>query len=118
MQEGDSVSAMDKDLWEYFATLYKNSNKGIKGRGKDRRIFATTSRGEEDDDSKDDSRRSRSCSSDVCSHDTSDQGSDGANRGDKDDSSASSGLDNDDQDTQFESDVGAGHGHIESSSAQ
>jgi len=33
----------DKELWEYFASLYKNSNKGIKGRGKDRRISAATS---------------------------------------------------------------------------
>ena len=32
------VSAVDRELWEYFSTLYKNSNKGIKGRGKDRRI--------------------------------------------------------------------------------
>ncbi|KAF2404215.1 hypothetical protein EJ06DRAFT_553136 [Trichodelitschia bisporula] len=38
--EGDSVTAQDKELWEYFADLYKNSNKGIKGRGKDRRISA------------------------------------------------------------------------------
>lgn len=30
----------DKELWEYFAFLYKNSNKGIKGRGKDRRIIS------------------------------------------------------------------------------
>ena len=41
MREGDAVSAADKDLWEYFSTLYKNSNKGIKGRGKDRRISTT-----------------------------------------------------------------------------
>jgi hypothetical protein len=40
-REGDAVSSQDKDLWEYFSTLYKNSNKGIKGRGKDRRIAAT-----------------------------------------------------------------------------
>ena len=107
MQEGDSVSAMDKDLWEYFATLYKNSNKGIKGRGKDRRIFTTNRSGEDEDDSKEhDSRRSRSCSSDVCSHDTSDQGSDvAAGRGEKDDSSSSSGLENDDQNSQFASDI-------------
>lgn len=32
------MSESDKELWEYFSTLYKNSNKGIKGRGKDRRI--------------------------------------------------------------------------------
>lgn len=42
MREGDTISAADKDLWEYFATMYKNSNKGIKGRGKDRRIFSIT----------------------------------------------------------------------------
>lgn len=40
MREGDPVTIQDKELWEYFATLYKNSNKGIKGRGKDRRISA------------------------------------------------------------------------------
>jgi hypothetical protein len=33
----------DKELWEYFASLYRNSNKGIKGRGKDRRIATTAS---------------------------------------------------------------------------
>ncbi|EON65874.1 hypothetical protein W97_05116 [Coniosporium apollinis CBS 100218] len=38
IQEGDPVTTQDKELWEYFASLYKNSNKGIKGRGKDRRI--------------------------------------------------------------------------------
>jgi hypothetical protein len=37
---GDYVTEQDKELWEYFASLYKNSNKGIKGRGKDRRISA------------------------------------------------------------------------------
>lgn len=40
---GVLVSQEDKDLWEYFAALYKNSNKGIKGRGKDRRISAVPS---------------------------------------------------------------------------
>ncbi|KAJ8112170.1 hypothetical protein OPT61_g5408 [Boeremia exigua] len=35
---GDCVTPDDQKLWEYFASLYKNSNKGIKGRGKDRRI--------------------------------------------------------------------------------
>ncbi|KAH5493108.1 hypothetical protein HBI42_070250 [Parastagonospora nodorum] len=40
---GDYVSHADKELWEYFASLYKNSNKGIKGRGKDRRISAMSS---------------------------------------------------------------------------
>ena len=38
IDEGDRISKTDKELWEYFSTLYKNSNKGIKGRGKDRRI--------------------------------------------------------------------------------
>lgn len=38
------MNPQDRELWEYFATLYKNSNKGIKGRGKDRRIL-TTKRG-------------------------------------------------------------------------
>lgn len=32
-------------MWEYFALLYKNSNKGIKGRGKDRRISPNLSSG-------------------------------------------------------------------------
>ena len=36
--EGDVISETDNELWEYFSSLYKNSNKGIKGRGKDRRI--------------------------------------------------------------------------------
>jgi len=40
---GDNVTQDDKELWEYFASLYKNSNKGIKGRGKDRRISALSS---------------------------------------------------------------------------
>jgi hypothetical protein len=37
------VNAHDKELFEYFASLYKNSNKGIKGRGKDRRISTAPS---------------------------------------------------------------------------
>ncbi|EAW08605.1 C2H2-type zinc finger protein [Aspergillus clavatus NRRL 1] len=41
MPEGLHMSPQDRELWEYFATLYKNSNKGIKGRGKDRRISPT-----------------------------------------------------------------------------
>ena len=36
------MSLQDRELWEYFSTLYKNSNKGIKGRGKDRRISPTS----------------------------------------------------------------------------
>lgn len=42
MRPGDAISSADRELWEYFATLYKNSNKGIKGRGKDRRIFTVS----------------------------------------------------------------------------
>ncbi|GMG15647.1 unnamed protein product [Aspergillus oryzae] len=41
----DPMSPQDRKLWEYFATLYKNSNKGIKGRGKDRRISPTSRSG-------------------------------------------------------------------------
>lgn len=37
------MTIQDKELWEYFAGLYKNSNKGIKGRGKDRRIWTVSS---------------------------------------------------------------------------
>ncbi|QDS69985.1 hypothetical protein FKW77_003114 [Venturia effusa] len=43
IREGDPVTVQDKELWEYFASLYKNSNKGIKGRGKDRRIWTVPS---------------------------------------------------------------------------
>jgi hypothetical protein len=39
IKDGDIVHAADKELWEYFAGLYKNSNKGIKGRGKDRKVI-------------------------------------------------------------------------------
>jgi hypothetical protein len=35
------MTPQDRELWGYFATLYKNSNKGIKGRGKDRKISST-----------------------------------------------------------------------------
>jgi hypothetical protein len=38
------MTPQDRELWEYFATLYKNSNKGIKGRGKDRKISSTKSK--------------------------------------------------------------------------
>jgi hypothetical protein len=36
----DHMSPEDREMFEYFATLYKNSNKGIKGRGKDRKVTA------------------------------------------------------------------------------
>ncbi|TVY73804.1 Asparagine-rich zinc finger protein AZF1 [Fusarium oxysporum f. sp. cubense] len=35
---GEEVSEADRELFEYFATHYKNSNKGIKGRGKARTV--------------------------------------------------------------------------------
>lgn len=38
IREGDVVDSWEKEMWEYFGNLYKNCNKGIKGRGKDRRI--------------------------------------------------------------------------------
>ncbi|KAI2791605.1 hypothetical protein POX_c04470 [Penicillium oxalicum] len=38
MGDAGPTNPADRELWEYFAELYKNSNKGIKGRGKDRRI--------------------------------------------------------------------------------
>lgn len=40
--EGDVVEEWEKAMWEYFVGLYKNCNKGIKGRGKDRRISNTS----------------------------------------------------------------------------
>ena len=42
-KEGDVVDNWEKDMWEYFGGLYKNCNKGIKGRGKDRRISSSLS---------------------------------------------------------------------------
>lgn len=42
IKEGDVVGSWEKEMWEYFGSLYKNCNKGIKGRGKDRRINNTT----------------------------------------------------------------------------
>jgi hypothetical protein len=41
MPNPDAMTADDRNLWTYFASLYKNSNKGIKGRGKDRKIACT-----------------------------------------------------------------------------
>jgi len=43
IKDGDIVHAADKELWEYFANLYKNSNKGIKGRGKDHKVGSNNS---------------------------------------------------------------------------
>ena len=91
MREGDAVSAMDKELWEYFATLYKNSNKGIKGRGKDRRIFANP---KEDDEVKYESR-SRSSSSAGSSRDSARSYDTGR---EKDEMSSISSVDNDGHD--------------------
>lgn len=41
-REGDVVDSWEKEMWEYFGGLYRNCNKGIKGRGKDRRISNTS----------------------------------------------------------------------------
>lgn len=38
LSSGDEVPEADRELFEYFATHYKNSNKGIKGRGKARTV--------------------------------------------------------------------------------
>ncbi|KAF2860956.1 hypothetical protein K470DRAFT_216079 [Piedraia hortae CBS 480.64] len=43
VQEGSTVEAWEREMWEYFSGLYKNCNKGIKGRGKNRRITNTRS---------------------------------------------------------------------------
>ncbi|CAG8975162.1 hypothetical protein HYALB_00004461 [Hymenoscyphus albidus] len=37
-KNGENVSAAENELLEYFRELYKNSNKGIKGRGKQRKV--------------------------------------------------------------------------------
>lgn len=42
IREGDVVDVWEKEMWEYFGSLYKNCNKGIKGRGKDRKISNTS----------------------------------------------------------------------------
>lgn len=42
ISQGDVVEEWEKAMWEYFLGLYKNCNKGIKGRGKDRRISNTS----------------------------------------------------------------------------
>ena len=44
--EGDVVDSWEKEMWEYFGGLYRNANKGIKGRGKDRRIMVLGEGGE------------------------------------------------------------------------
>lgn len=44
MTEHDRLNPQDLDLWEYFSGLYKYSNKGIKGRGKDRRVSSPDKR--------------------------------------------------------------------------
>ncbi|KAI9641375.1 DNA-binding transcription factor [Ciborinia camelliae] len=38
LQSGEIDLEANTEFWSYFFTLYKNSNKGIKGRGKDRNI--------------------------------------------------------------------------------
>ncbi|KAH7016115.1 uncharacterized protein B0I36DRAFT_368731 [Microdochium trichocladiopsis] len=43
LQAGGELQGDDKELFEHFAIHYKNSNKGIKGRGKDRKVNTVTS---------------------------------------------------------------------------
>ncbi|CZT21237.1 uncharacterized protein RCC_07100 [Ramularia collo-cygni] len=43
-QDGDVVELWEREMWAYFVDLYKNCNKGIKGRGKDRRVTDVTRR--------------------------------------------------------------------------
>ncbi|KAH7012063.1 uncharacterized protein B0I36DRAFT_256757 [Microdochium trichocladiopsis] len=38
LRTGEELKGGHKELFEYFAVHYKNSNKGIKGRGKDRKV--------------------------------------------------------------------------------
>ncbi|WDK14842.1 zinc finger protein [Colletotrichum graminicola] len=38
ISDADALSDDQREMYRYFASLYKNSNKGIKGRGKDRRV--------------------------------------------------------------------------------
>ena len=40
--KGGAIESTDLELFEYFKEHYKNSNKGIKGRGKDRKISYST----------------------------------------------------------------------------
>lgn len=53
-RDADTITPQERELFDYFARLYKNSNKGIKGRGKDRKIStvkkAYTDDGEHRDD--------------------------------------------------------------------
>lgn len=45
----NNPSQWEREMWSYFTDLYKNCNKGIKGRGKDRRISLTGGIKHEDD---------------------------------------------------------------------
>ncbi|KAK3327703.1 hypothetical protein B0T19DRAFT_441659 [Cercophora scortea] len=42
LDDTSKVTKEDREMWEYFATIYKNTNKGIKGRGKRRKVEPTT----------------------------------------------------------------------------
>ncbi|KAI1632070.1 hypothetical protein F4809DRAFT_629508 [Biscogniauxia mediterranea] len=46
LKPGDKVSDADRELFQYFAILYKNSNKGIKGRGKGCNVEVFSHKGE------------------------------------------------------------------------
>lgn len=38
LRDGEYVSEVERTLWKFFADTFENSNKGIKGRGKDRKV--------------------------------------------------------------------------------
>jgi hypothetical protein len=42
MNSVNEMSEADRELWDYFRTIHKNSNKGIKGRGKECRVELIT----------------------------------------------------------------------------
>ncbi|KAI3324968.1 hypothetical protein HD806DRAFT_461199 [Xylariaceae sp. AK1471] len=42
MESVTEISEADRELWDYFRTIHKNSNKGIKGRGKECRVELLT----------------------------------------------------------------------------
>lgn len=58
-----SFTEWELEMWQYFMNLYKNCNKGIKGRGKDRRISMTGPRHDDNTMSQPMDRRNSSMSS-------------------------------------------------------
>ncbi|KAI5212451.1 hypothetical protein E4T38_00488 [Aureobasidium subglaciale] len=81
LHEGDHVSSWEKVMWEYFTSLYKNCNKGIKGRGKDRRISTTGLGLKYEDEDLDDRRSSYASASSASSGYSMSNGMDHLNMG-------------------------------------